>query len=169
MNTIDLIISAVLILGSVRGFFKGFFVEVTSVLGLFLGVYISISFNSEATTLIAKIYSGNTDYIEVIAFALTFIAVLLVVNAIGKILTKIANFSALGLVNKLAGTLFGFLKSGLILCVLTMIVLKINTHFTLISEETLENSVMFSYLEQMSIMLWKGIGDYEALIPGAIS
>ena len=167
MNTIDLIIGVVLILGAVRGFFKGFFVEATNLLGLFFGVYLSLTFNTEASDLVSKIYSGNPNYTEAIAFVLTFIVVVLIVNAIGKILTKIADISALGLVNKLAGACFGFLKAGLFLCVFVLILQKVNDRFTVISEEKLENSRLFPIIEGATVLLWEGIGEYEELIPNS--
>ncbi len=167
VNTFDLIIGVVLILGTVRGFFKGFFVEITDLLGLVLGVYLSLSFNTQASDLITRFFSVNPDYIEVIAFALTFIVVVIGLKAIGKILTKVSDISALSLVNKLAGAGFGFLKAGLILCVLVLILQKVNTRFTVISEEKLENSRMYPLLEGATVTLWEGIGEYEEIIPNA--
>jgi len=45
MNTIDIIIGIILIFGTVNGFLKGLFVEVTTLVGLVLGVYGAIHFS----------------------------------------------------------------------------------------------------------------------------
>jgi len=165
VNTIDLIIGIILIFGTVRGFFKGFFIEATSLLGFLFGVYGSITFNAQASSLVTRFYSGNPDFIEIIAFALTFFAIVLVMNIIGKMLTKLANITALGLVNKLIGAAFGFLKSALVLCLFVLILLKINASYFIISEEKLQASQIYPVLENFSKALWNGLGNQKLFLP----
>ena len=45
MNTLDIILSALLLYGLIRGFIKGFFVEVTSLVALAIGLYGAIHFS----------------------------------------------------------------------------------------------------------------------------
>lgn len=45
MNTIDIIIGIILLVGTVNGFMKGLFVEVTTLVGLVLGIYGAIHFS----------------------------------------------------------------------------------------------------------------------------
>ena len=45
MNTIDIIIGLILIFGTVKGFLRGLFIEVTTLVGLVLGIYGAIHFS----------------------------------------------------------------------------------------------------------------------------
>ena len=127
MPVIDIILGALILYGIIKGFFKGLFVEVASLLALMLGVYGAVHFSNYA----AEFLSGYVDWSEqtmnISSFAITFIVIVLAVSLAGKALTKLANFAALGLINKLLGALFGGLKITLILSVLLLVFERFNT------------------------------------------
>ena len=54
------------------------------------------------------------------SLALTFLLVVVAVHLLAKVLEKVLDLVALGLLNKLAGAVFGLLKVGLILSFLMM-------------------------------------------------
>ena len=114
INVIDLVLGASLLYGLINGLYKGFFIEVASLLGLICGVYGAIHFSHFATSLIKQKVEWDEQYINIVAFAITFIFIVFVVSLVGKTLTKLANFIALGVLNKIFGAVFGVLKIGLI-------------------------------------------------------
>ena len=61
----------------------------------------------------------------------------------GKALTKIADFAALGFVNKLFGGVFSLARSLLILSVLLFFFHKINSTISLVKKDTLESSILY--------------------------
>jgi membrane protein required for colicin V production len=71
----------------------------------------------------------------------------------------------LGLVNKLIGAAFGFLKSALVLCLFVLILLKINANYFIISEEKLQASQIYPVLEDFSKALWNGLGNQKLFLP----
>jgi len=77
------------------------------------------------------------------AFALTFIAILIIVSLLGKALTKIANFAALGIVNKLLGAAFGFLKMAFIASAAIMFIGPLSKNLGIIKKETIEQSIIY--------------------------
>jgi membrane protein required for colicin V production len=97
MNIFDIVIAVILIIAFVRGFIKGFFVEIASLIALIGGVYGAIHFSYFAANILKKYVDWSENYIALTAFAVTFIIIVIAVSSLGKVLTKMANFAALGL------------------------------------------------------------------------
>ena len=114
MNTFDIIIAALLLFGFIRGLFKGLFVEVASLIALIAGVYGAIHFSYFVGNFLADRVSWEEKYITIVSFAITFAIIVLTIGLLGKLLTKIADFASLGLLNKILGGGFGALKIGII-------------------------------------------------------
>lgn len=113
MNWLDLIL--VLIIGgaAVRGFFRGFIIEACTLLGLIVGIWAGSHLNSRAAE-----WMGLDPHQEVISFIVIFLAVLTLSGLIGQALTKVIDVAQLGLPNKLAGVVFGALRSAFVLSIL---------------------------------------------------
>ena len=73
-----------------------------------------------------------------------------------KALTKIADFAALGLVNKILGGVFGLLKFGLILSVILLVFSKLNKTIPFVAEEEQNNSVLYEPVKNLAPMLFPG-------------
>ncbi len=110
MNIFDIIIAALLIFGFVRGVMKGLFVEVASLVALIAGVYGAIHFSYFIGDILNEYVSWSEEYVSLTAFAGTFIVIIIVIAFLGKILTKLADFASLGVINKILGGVFGALK-----------------------------------------------------------
>ncbi len=143
MNYIDFIILLFLFFGAYRGFSRGLIIEVATFLGLILGVCLAISHSSYTEGILRDFLNISSSYLSYIALAVTFIVVVVAVFIIGKVLTKIVDIIALGLLNKLLGTALGILKYFIIVCVLLLIVSALNEKFHFISEETIRKSLLF--------------------------
>ena len=115
MSFIDIVLGALILFGLVRGFMKGLFVEVASLVALIAGIYGAIHFSYITGDYLSERVSWDEKYINLAAFAITFIVIIIVVSMAGKLLTKIADFAMLGIVNKLAGAAFGGLKVAVIM------------------------------------------------------
>lgn len=143
MNYIDITILLFLLFGAYRGFSKGLIVEVATLAGLVLGVYLAISYSSYTEDILRDFLNISSRYISYIALAVTFIIVAVAVYIVGKLLTKLVDIISLGLVNKLLGTILGVAKYFVIVCVLLLIVDALNEKFQFISEETKQKSLLF--------------------------
>lgn len=157
MNTIDIILVALLLYGLVRGFMKGFFVEVTSLVALAIGLYGAIHFSYIVANYLKNSVDWTEKYIQIIAFAITFFIIVVLISFTGKILTKIADTVALGIVNKLFGAAFGFLKIGLILSVVLIIFDKLNKAMPFVKEENLQSSILFAPVKNIAPMIFPTI------------
>ncbi|HKJ06264.1 MAG TPA: CvpA family protein [Flavobacteriaceae bacterium] len=150
MNTFDIILTALLVFGFAKGLFKGFFVEVASLIALIAGIYGAIHFSSFTANLLSNYVDLDEKYLTLISFAITFAVIVIAISLIGKLFTKIADFAQLGLLNKLLGGVFGVLKIGLILSVVLLIFSKLNDTIPFISENQQEQSVLYKPIKNLA-------------------
>src|SRR5210317_1176638 len=113
MNTIDIVLGIILIFGTVNGFMKGLFVEVTTLVGLVLGIYGAIHFSYFLGDFLKSSVTWDQSMIELVSFAGTFLIILVALVLLGKAMTKVADTLALGFFNKIIGAVFGLLKYAL--------------------------------------------------------
>lgn len=157
MNTFDIIIAALLLFGFVRGLMKGLFVEVASLVALVAGVYGAIHFSYFISDWLKDSVEWDEKYISLAAFAGTFVVILLIISLAGKLLTKIADFASLGILNKLLGGVFGALKIGLILSVVFIFFGKMNDTIPFVEQETLNESVLYKPVKKIAPMIFPSI------------
>lgn len=150
MAIIDIILGALILFGLIRGFMKGLFVEVASLVALVAGVYGAIHFSNFAAEFLLEKVSWDEKYINIVAFAITFIIIVLAIALAGKALTKLANFAALGIINKLLGGVFGALKIGVILSVIVMVFDSLNNTIPFTSDEDLEDSILYEPVKSLA-------------------
>ncbi len=157
MALIDIILGSLLLFGLIRGFMKGLFVEVASLLALIAGVYGAIHFSNFAGEFLESKLDWDEKYINIVAFAITFVIIVLVISLAGKALTKLANFAALGILNKLLGGVFGVLKIGLILSILLIVFDTMNNTIPFADEEDLQESILYEPVKSMAPMIFPSI------------
>lgn len=150
MNTIDIVFGIILVLGLIQGFKKGLFVELASLVGLIAAIYGAIHFSHFAAEWLVNKTAWSERVINLAAFAITFVIIVLVVSLAGKLLTKIADFAMLGIINKIAGALFSGLKYAFLLSVVVMFLNEANERIGFVSEEAMEESILFSPIKTIA-------------------
>ncbi len=157
MNFFDIILGLLLAYGLYKGFKNGIFVEVASLIALIAGVFGALHFSYIAGDYLAKNMEWNERYINITAFIITFIGIVLLVHTAGKLLTKIADFAMLGLVNKIAGALFGALKIAVILGAVLVFFNRINNSAQLVPQETVKESVLYIPLVEIGAFVFSKV------------
>ena len=157
MNTFDIIIAALLLFGFVRGLMKGLFVEVASLVALIAGVYGAIHFSYFIGDWLKDSVDWDEKYISLAAFAGTFVVIIVVIALLGKILTKIADFASLGILNKILGGVFGALKIGLILSVIFIFFGKMNDTIPFVSQDSLDESILYKPVKKIAPTIFPSI------------
>ena len=155
LNYIDIAVVCLLFYGHVRGAFRGFFVEIASLLALVLGVFGALHFSSFTADILAKYVSW--EYLPLLAFALTFVGIIIGVAWIGKLLTKLAKVILLGFLNRLLGAIFGTCKWLVICGVLIWILGQINVFFPFLPEDITKGSLFFEPLQNFGAYLFEQI------------
>ena len=160
MNYIDIAFIVVLAWGMIRGFRKGLIVQIASIGALVLGVYCSVYFSHEAIPYLQKIIGSKSPLIPLLSFGATFAAVIIAVHLIGKSVEKLVDIIALGLVNKLLGAFFGFLKFVLIISVLLSLMYQIDNRVKYIPTSLTNGSLLHDPLESIAPLLVPGIKSF---------
>ncbi|MEE9406452.1 MAG: CvpA family protein [Polaribacter sp.] len=157
MNIFDIIIAALLLFGFVRGLMKGLFVEVASLVALIGGVYGAIHFSYFIGDFLKESVSWSQEYISLAAFAGTFVVIIVIIALLGKMLTKLADFASLGIINKILGGVFGALKIGLILSVIFTFFGKMNDTIPFVDKETLKKSILYEPVKKIAPTIFPSI------------
>ncbi|QMU66361.1 MAG: CvpA family protein [Flavobacteriaceae bacterium] len=157
MNAFDVILAVLLLYGFIKGFTKGLFVEIASLAALISGVWGAIHFSYFIAAIMEKYVDWSEHYISLTAFAITFIAIVIVIASLGKLFTKLADFAALGLVNKILGGVFGFLKIAFIMSILLLFFSRINTAFSFVDKDTVDNSILYAPIKSMAPAIFPSI------------
>ncbi|MGC6429790.1 MAG: CvpA family protein [Jejuia sp.] len=157
MAVIDIILGALILFGLIRGLMKGLFVEIASLGALIAGVYGAIHFSNFAAEFLMEKVSWDEKYINIVAFAITFVVIVIAIALAGKALTKLADFAALGILNKILGGVFGALKIGLILSVVLIVFDGLNKTIPFASVEDLEDSVLYKPVKSLAPTIFPNI------------
>lgn len=157
MGVLDIVLSVLILFGLVRGFMKGFFVEIASLLALVAGVYGAMHFSNYAADFLSTKVEWDIKTINITAFAITFIVIVLIISLVGRALTKLASFAALGIVNKILGGLFGGLKTAFILSVLLIIFDRMNSKIPFANDKELEDSAFYEPVKSLVPMVFPSI------------
>ena len=164
MGVIDIVLGGLILFGLVRGFMKGLFVEVAALVALFAGVYGTIHFSNFAAEFLENKTEWNEKTINITAFAITFIIIVLAIALAGKALTKLADFAALGIINKLIGGVFGALKIVIVLSVILNVFDKMNTTITFIDDAHTENSLLYKPIKSLVPLIFPSILTFKEAV-----
>ena len=149
MNYIDLFLGIMLLFGAIRGFSKGFVSEVAGLAALILGVWGAIRFSYLTSGYIVDTFDYHPKHLGLISFFITFILIVILVHIIGKAVENILNVVALGFLNKLAGILFGAIKTALILSVLLLIFDEFDETANILPKGEKEESQMYEPVKEL--------------------
>jgi len=122
---------------------RGFIIELASVVALLLGIYAAIHYSGNFTSFLKGFLDLEDKYINIIAFSLTLIVVIVVVMFVGKLLEKLIKVVMLGFVNRIIGAAFGIVKIVVILSFLILLLELIDDKQKFISEEKKDNSMLY--------------------------
>jgi len=161
MSFLDIIIGILLVWGLYKGLKNGLFVELASLMALIAGIYGAIHFSYITGDYLSEQLDWSDQYLKIAAFLITFFAIIIVVNLAGKFLTKIADFAMLGLLNKIAGGIFGALKVAIILGAFLIFFEKLTTPLGLINEEDKEESIFYEPIKEIGNLVFSYVFDDE--------
>lgn len=154
MNVLDFIIGVILILFALAGLRKGVIIEVFYLASFIIGIYGAMLFSDLVAVWLSEWLKASTDILIIIAFILTFIAFLILIRWIGRMISRLIEAIHLGFIDKLGGLVFGILKGALILSVFIMLMNIFNLS-DLIDKQTRKESVLYSSIEQIANTLYK--------------
>jgi len=155
LNYLDIIIAIILLLFGVKGFRKGLIIEVVTLLAFAVGIYGAMHFSDFTAEHLKEFMEINPKYLNTTAFVLTFILLVILVNIIGRMVTKLIQAMNLGFFNKLGGAVFGMAK-GVLLCSIMVMVLNNFQLLGVVKPEVREQSKLYPYIEETVPYVYRG-------------
>lgn len=159
MNWIDLIIIVLLILSFVSGFINGFVKEVASLAALILGIWGAIKFSSFTAAKLYDWFDMSGQYVGIIAFLVTFGIIVVLIHFVGIIADKIIDAVSLGFLNRILGTVFGVIKSVLIMSVIFCVLNALDVRHPFLPKETIERSKFYNPISDIAPAIFPVIGE----------
>lgn len=162
MNAVDLIVCLVLALALWNGWRQGFVLQICSLAGIVVGIWLASRFGAEV--------GGWLRLDEEVAAAGGFVAVLvavvLAVAIVGRLVRKLFHFAGLGLADILLGIAVSVVKYLLLLSVLFSAFEKLNVDYSLVGPQTIEHSRSYKPIQRFSESLFpflEWVGDQVPL------
>ena len=139
MNIADIIISALLVIGAWHGFRRGFVLEIIGIVAFVLAIVGGFKLLHVGMEYISRFYDGLGSFLPFISFMAIFILILFAVNALGKALKQIIDWTPLGFLDNIAGAGLGLLKWMLGLSVVLGVLasLKIDEYIPYLTESAI--------------------------------
>ena len=134
----------------VTGISKGLVEQLVSLVSIFAGVWAAFKFSVFLGGWLSGVLQADPKIINIVAFALTVILTVFLLNIVGKIITKTLKMASLGWLNRLLGLVFALLKAAIVIGLLIFIFDPINAKFGLVKPEVLNGSVIYSSLHDLS-------------------
>lgn len=151
---IDIIVFILLLMAIFKGLSKGLIVAVFSFLGFFIGLAAALKLSTIAASYIGDNVSISQRWLPVLAFAVVFILVVLLVRMGARAVESLIRLAMLGWINKIGGV---FLYMLLYLFIFS-IILFYAEQLRLIKPPSLNASVTYPYLQPLGPKFIEAIG-----------
>jgi membrane protein required for colicin V production len=142
MNYFDLFLGLFILVAAIKGYMKGFVVEIFSLVAFFLGLFIAIEF----TAPVALRFFGDSTYFELVAigiFAAIFVGLIILINLVAKSIKKVLDLTPFGMFDNFLGSILSVAKLGLILSVLIWMFDSIGIE---LPSNQVKNSIILPYI-----------------------
>jgi membrane protein required for colicin V production len=119
MNLADLLIIVVLAVSVISAFVKGFFVEVFSLAGVILGLFIAAANYGGFSPWVLRVIP-NREIANLVAFLVIAFLVMVLAGLAGRLLRGVVRGVGLGFVDRLLGAAFGLVKGCIVVTLVLM-------------------------------------------------
>tara|TARA_Y100000590_G_C15570804_1_gene958499 strand:- start:521 stop:1018 length:498 start_codon:yes stop_codon:yes gene_type:complete len=152
MPVVDFIFLSLTIFSSLLGLSRGFIKELLSLTKWLLSLYIAfISF--EKTKIILSSFLKDTEILDLIAAAGTFLLIFLILTLIFNFLSKFLSLKGLGFIDKFLGFIFGFFR--MILIFSLIFIIYTDVFYNQEKPVWFNDSYSIKYIDQLSLYLKK--------------
>jgi membrane protein required for colicin V production len=146
MNILDLIFLIPLLFALYRGFKKGLIHMVASLLALILGIVGAMKLRPLFASLLDSVFTIKPEHMNVIAFAVAFVCIVLLINLAAFLVEKVIKAVALNFVNRLLGMGFGLLVTAFVISMILWPINQVNAERQIIKPKNIEGSLLYKPL-----------------------
>jgi membrane protein required for colicin V production len=124
--------------------------ELASIAALILGIWGAIHFSQITTEQLIRYFKLQTEYLDIISFAVTFVIIVILVHIVADVVSKMVEPGLLGVFNKMGGVIVGLLRSLLFLSIMLMIFDRIDNDMHFIPENAKKESRMYESIRNLA-------------------
>lgn len=150
MNVLDILFLIPLLFALYRGFKKGLIHMIASLAALLLGIFGAIKLRPVFASLLDSIFTIAPEHVNVIAFAVAFVFIVIVVHVAAFLVEKLIRAVALNLVNRLLGMAFGLLVTAFVISMILWPLNEINAEKEIIKPRHIEGSLLYKPLSALA-------------------
>lgn len=160
MLILDIIIAIPLMYFGYKGAVNGLVKEVLNIVGIILAIFITFNYLDVFTGIISPFFEEGASYVPFISGAILFIGTVGVVALIAYATKELLKAVKLSLLNRILGSAFGILKSGLVLSAALLLL----AGFNIPSDEAREESYLYPTVIYLAPITYNAVA---AIYPGA--
>ena len=167
MNYLDIIFLIPLLFALYRGFKKGIIHMIASIAALVLGIIGAIQLRPLFASFLDSLFDITPEYINIIAFSVAFVVIVLLVNLMAHVLERLIKAVALNFINRLLGMAFGLLVTAFVLSMILWPLNQINAEKQIIKPERIDNSLLYKPLSAIAPAIFPYLKrqDWKEFIP----
>lgn len=158
MNYLDIIYAIPMAYLIWKGLKRGIVFELASLAGIVLGCWAATRFSQA----VAEMLGLEGDGAVLIAFFVTFVAVVLLSLLLGKAAQNLVKMAKIGFLDRLVGAALGFAKAICILGVITSYIALIDRHEVALKPKTKEESLFYKPVVKTGDRLVASLQTYMA-------
>ena len=165
---LDIIFLIPLLFALYRGFKKGLVYMAASLLALILGIIGAMQFRPLAASILDSLFKISHEYINVIAFVVAFIVIVLLVHLMAFVAEKLIKAVALNFINRLLGMAFGVLVTAFVISMILWPVNEVNREREIIKKERIEGSLLYKPLSALAPAVFPYLKkqEWKEYVPG---
>jgi membrane protein required for colicin V production len=129
LSGIDIVLGLLILIGAYHGYKAGFLLELFSLIAIVLGVLAGFKFMGWAMVVLSDKVNINKNVLPYLAFAAIFIAVVVVVNLLGRLVKASVDKTFLGPVDEVGGAFVGLLRTTFVFSIALWIVDSLKLSF----------------------------------------
>lgn len=144
MNWLDLLLVAAIALSVIKGLFDGFIKQLIALTSLVLCIWLAEPVAGYFHTYLKSWQLVSTYFEYPLCYLIAFLAIFFIMGWIRRFIESLVKWSALTVINSALGGVLGGTLAVLLLSLALNFLLVFDTHSRLISQQTKQQSVLFS-------------------------
>ncbi len=146
MNIIDILIIFLLIYGGYSGFREGLIVQIFSLIGIVLSLWLGAKYCTDA----AEMLHLSGDYSKLFGFLIATVVILIAIAFAGRALRQLITFTGMGSIDVLLGVLLGVVKFTLVLSLVFTALNLANQKYEMFETAEIKQSKLYMPIANIS-------------------
>lgn len=157
MSKVDIVLLILAAFGAWSGYKEGFLMEVISLLGLILGIFLGFKLMGEGMIILEERFNVDQSTLPYLSFIVIFVCVVLLVRLLGSLIRQSLDKSFLGSVDQALGGALGVFRTLFMISVVLWILdsLKLTPR-----DEWVEGSWLYPFTAHLAPTLADWVGQF---------